>query len=252
MESGWSSPRIETLVRRGRRISSLPTGFPRGLSTFEPAEPLRVVQETYLSRKPEGSSLWIAAASVAVLFLTSWIYWTDAFGLGSQLAASPESVFDRKEYWRLFTAIGAHADSGHLFGNAVVFGVLSYLLYGYFGVFVYPLLTLISGAVVMGLALATYPPLTILIGASGVVYLMAGFWLTLYLFLERRFSPAKRLLRSVGFSLVVLMPTVVEPTVSYRTHALGFGAGVILGVAYFRLNKDRLRRAERVEMESDD
>jgi membrane associated rhomboid family serine protease len=180
------------------------------------------------------------------------IYWTDILGLASQLAATPEMVFDRREYWRLLTAIGTHANFEHLLSNAIVFGVLSYLLYGYFGAIVYPLLILSFGVVVMGLSLATYPPLTILVGASGVTYLMAGFWLTLYLFVERRFSPAKRLLRSIGFSLIVLMPTVFEPTVSYRTHALGFGIGVLLGLTYFHYKKEGLRRAERVELDVDD
>ena len=180
------------------------------------------------------------------------IYWTDTLGLASQLAATPEMVFERREYWRLLTAIGAHANFEHLLSNAIVFGLLSYLLYGYFGAVVYPLLILSFGVVVMGISLATYPPLTILVGASGVTYLMAGFWLTLYLFVERRFSPGKRLLRSIGFSLIVLMPTVFEPTVSYRTHALGFGVGVLLGLVYFHYKKESLRRAERVEMNLDD
>ena len=173
-------------------------------------------------------------------------------GLASKLAATPESVFDRKEYWRLFTSIGAHADFEHLLSNALVFGLLSYLLYGYFGVMVHPILTLGCGGAVTALSLATYPPLTILVGASGATYMMAGFWLTLYLFVERRFTPAKRLLRSLGFSVIVLMPTVVEPAVSYRTHALGFGIGLGLGLVYFHLNKKRLRGAERVELESDE
>ncbi len=215
-------------------------------------QPAAVVKETYLSRKPASASAWVAVMSVAVLSVVSGIYWTDAFGLTSQLAATPESVFDRNEYWRLYTAIGVHADFEHLLSNAIVFGVLSYLLYGYFGAMVHPLLTVGCGGVVMGLSLATYPPLTILVGASGVTYMMAGFWLTLYLFVERRFTPAKRLLRSVGFGVIVLMPTVVEPAVSYRSHALGFGIGVALGLAYFYVNKERLRSAERVEREVDD
>jgi len=213
---------------------------------------VEVVKETYLSRKPAAASPWVAAASVAVLFVVSAIYWTDAFGLGSQLAATPETVFERREYWRLLTSIGTHADIEHLLGNAVVFGILAFLLYGYFGATIYPILILVSGVVVTGLSLATYPPLTILVGASGVVYLMAGFWLTLYLLVERRFTIVKRLLRAVGFSVIVLMPTVVEPTVSYRTHALGFGIGVALGWIYFYVQKERLRGAERVEIDTDD
>lgn len=184
--------------------------------------------------------------------MVSTIYWTDAFGLASELAATPETVFELRQYWRLFTAIGVHSDSRHLMSNALVCAVLSYLLYGYFGAMVHPVLTIGGGGLVMALSLATYPPLTILVGASGVTYLMAGFWLTLYLFVERRFTPARRLLRAAGFGVIVLMPTVVEPAVSYRTHALGLGVGVALGVAYFYFNMDRLRASERLEMDGAD
>ena len=194
----------------------------------------------------------MALASVAVLFLLSVIYWTDAFGLASELAATPEMVFERMEYWRLLTSMGAHADIEHLLGNALVFGILAYLLYGYFGASVYPCLTLGCGVLVTGLSLATYPRFTVLVGASGMVYLMAGFWLTLYLLVERRFGFGKRLLRAVGFGVIVLMPTVVEPAVSYRTHALGLGVGAMLGLVYFHVSKERLRRAERIEIELED
>jgi len=217
-----------------------------------PASPAGIVRETHLSRKPARASGWIALASVGALSLVSAIYWTDFLGLTSQLAATPEMVFDRNEYWRLLTAIGTHANFQHLLSNALVFGVLSYLLYGYFGPVAYPVLAMAGGVAVMAVSLSTYPPMTILVGASGVTYLMAGFWLTLYLFVERRFSPLKRLLRSMGFSLIVLMPTVFEPTVSYRTHLFGFGVGMVLGLGYFQFNKVSLRRAERVEVDLDD
>jgi rhomboid protease GluP len=183
--------------------------------------------------------------------MVSGIYWTDSFGLASELPATPETVFELGQYWRLFTAMGVHSDFRHLMSNALVFAVLSYLLYGYFGAMVHPVLTISGGGLVMALSLATYPPLTILVGASGVTHLMAGFWLTLYLFVERRFTLPKRLLRALGFGVIVLVPTVVEPAVSYRTHALGFGVGVALGVVYFYFNKEGLRRAERVEIEVD-
>ncbi|MGH9460573.1 MAG: rhomboid family intramembrane serine protease [Vicinamibacteria bacterium] len=215
-------------------------------------QPDEVITETHLSRKPASGSVWVALAGVALLCMVSGIYWTDALGLASELPATPETVFELGQYWRVFTAIGVHSDFWHLMSNALVFAVLSYVLYGYFGAMVYPVLTVGGGGLVMALSLATYPPLTVLVGASGVTYLMAGFWLTLYLFVERRFTLAKRLLRALGFGVIVLMPTVIEPAVSYRTHALGFGVGVALGVAYFYFNKDRLRAAERFEIDGAD
>jgi membrane associated rhomboid family serine protease len=206
-----------------------------------------VVKETHLSRKPKRGSLWVALAGFLVLLAVSLAYWFDLFGIARWLPAVPNKVLQNGEVWRLLTSIGTHSDFRHFLGNGIAFGVLSFLLYGYFGGMVYPVLTWTLGALVTGLSLATYPPETRLVGASGVVYLMAGFWLTMYLYIERRLTIGKRIFRALGFSLIVLVPTVWDPLVSYRSHGIGFAAGVALGVIYFVRKKDELRRAERLE-----
>jgi rhomboid protease GluP len=53
----------------------------------------------------------------------------------------------------------------------------------------------------------------------------------------------------MGFSILVFLPTVFEPEVSYRAHAIGFCLGVAFGLAYFAARKPALRAAERMEME---
>ncbi len=209
----------------------------------------KVIKETYLTRKPAPRSQWVALASVAVLFAASLVYWSDAFGIASLLPASRESVYFRGEYWRLLSSILIHADFQHFLANGVVLGVLAFLLYGYYGVTVYPGLTLLFGALVTGLSLKSYPAQTWLVGASGVVYLMAGFWLALYLMLERRVSIGKRLVRAIGFGVIVLVPTAFEPAVSYRTHLIGLLVGIGCAIAYFNKHKKRLRAAERVVYE---
>ena len=191
----------------------------------------------------------MALGSVAVLFVASLVYWSDFGGLASLLPASRESVYFRGEYWRLATSILVHADFQHFLANGVVFGVLAFLVYGYYGASVYPGLTLLLGAIVTGLALRTYPAQTWLVGASGVVYLMAGFWLALYLMLERRVSIGKRVVRAFGFGVIVLVPTAFEPAVSYRTHLIGFLVGIAFAIAYFAKHKERFRAAERVVYE---
>ena len=214
-------------------------------SALEPYE--RVVKETHLSRKPARKSWGVATTSLVVLLAVSVTYWSDFLGLASELPATGDRVFRHNEYWRLITSIGTHADFRHLLSNGVAFGVLSFLLFGYFGSLVYPTLTWGLGALVTGLALTTYPAATRLVGASGVVYLMAGFWLTMYLLIERRHRPLKRFTRAFGFALIVLVPTVWDPSVSYRTHAIGFGMGVLFGLVFFLKRRESLRRAEQVE-----
>ena len=209
--------------------------------------PVRVIKETLLSRAPARGSLWMALGSLGAAILVSATYWLDLRGVASALPATAESVFEKGEYWRLITTMGVHADPRHLVANGIALGVLSFLLYGYFGLVVHPILTLTLGAIATGLALRTYPPGVGLLGASGLVYLMAGFWLTLYLLVERRLHVGKRLLRALGFGLIVLVPTVWDPSVSYRTHAIGFFAGVAFGVVYFSKKKQDIRKLERVE-----
>ena len=208
-----------------------------------------VIKETILTQKPVPASFAVAVASILVLLTASILYWADVFGVADLLPASRESVFFRGEYWRLFTSMLVHADFGHFLSNGVVFGVLAFLLYGYYGPAVYPLGTAVLGMIATGVSLRTYPAQTRLLGASGLVYLMAGFWLTLYLLVERRIAPGKRVVRAVGFGLIVLVPTAIEPMVSYRTHLIGFIFGVLFAMAFFARRKESLRAAERVELE---
>ena len=219
-----------------------------GESALGPARDA-VVKETYLSRKPAPRSGAVAIASVVAVFASSVFYWSDALGLAASLPASQSSVFERGEYWRLFTSMLVHADVQHLLANSVVLAVLAFLLYGYYGALVFPGVSVPAGAVVTAITLETYPPDTFLVGASGVVYWMAGFWLALYLLVERRWPFGKRLFRAIGFACIVLLPTAIEPNVSYRAHFIGFVVGIVTGVAYFSRSKARLRAAERVVYE---
>ena len=139
--------------------------------------------------------------------------------------------------------------SSRFLSNGVVLGVLAFLLFGYYGPAIYPALTVLFGTIVTAISLSTYPAQTSLLGASGLVYLMAGFWLALYLLIERRFSWTKRFIRAVGFGLIVLVPTAIEPAVSYRTHLIGFVVGVSFAIAYFAKRKEELRDAERIELD---
>jgi membrane associated rhomboid family serine protease len=100
------------------------------------------------------------------------------------------------------------------------------------------------GALTSALTLQTYPSDVDLIGASGMVYLMVGFWLIQYVFIERRLTLSIRLLRAFGFVLAALMPTSFEKNVSYRTHAIGFLVGCAFGLVYYVANFKRFRRAE--------
>jgi len=205
------------------------------------------IAETYLSRPPRKNSAVMSFACIAVIFLVSFVYWGNSFGLRNQLVPTHENVFSQHQYWKLITSVLVHADLNHFFSNSIGLFIFGYLLYGYFGFYVYPVATFVLGILVQFISLATYPPEYSLVGASGVVYLMAAFWLTLFVFVERRFGFFKRLLRSVGFACVMLLSSTFDPAISYRTHAIGFAAGIIFGLIYFVLRKSEIRAAEIIE-----
>jgi rhomboid protease GluP len=208
------------------------------------------IVETYLSRPPGKNSAVVALSCIAVVFLVSFVYWGNSFGLAGKLVSQREDVFVSHQYWRLFTGVLVHADPNHFFSNAIGLFLFGYLLYGYFGALVYPVLIFLLGTIVQTISIASYPPGSSLVGASGVVYLMAAFWLTLFVLIERRFSIVKRLLRSIGFALVMLLSSTFDPAVSYRTHFIGFLAGVLFALVYFMISKQRIRAAETIEEDS--
>jgi rhomboid protease GluP len=207
-------------------------------------ETQRLLKETYLSRKPSRENAVIGFIGVGLLTLVSLLFWSDIFLLSPYLTATSQQVFTEKEYWRLFTSLGAHANIQHLLSNSLGFFIFSYLLYDYFGSLVFPVAAVLLGALTSGISLYTYDPNVSLIGASGVVYLMVGIWLVLYALIERRLSVSARVLRLVGFALTVLMPSTFEKAISYRTHLIGLAIGLSFGFIYYAFNWRRFRNAE--------
>lgn len=161
-----------------------------------------------------------------------------------QFAAIPESVFIDGEVWRLFSAFLLHSDVRHFLSNALILGVFAYLLYGYFGPWIFPIACIVLGALVNLFSLLTYPPHTPLVGSSGIVYGMVGFWLTMFMLIERRLSVGRRLLHGFGVGLIVLVPSTLSPSVSYRSHLFGLVLGIALAVGYFSLRKEEIRERE--------
>ena len=203
------------------------------------------VVETLLSRKPRPGAVPAVVWTLGILAAVSSLYWWGPREIAEALPASGEAVFVRGESWRLFTAMGAHADGIHLLSNALFLSWLIYFSYGAFGPTLFPWTAVPAAALALAVTLEGYAPNIRIVGASGLLYLLAGAWLTLYVLVERRLTVPRRLLRAVGVFLVVLVPTSIEPEVSYRAHAIGFFFGICLALAYFLARRDTIRGAER-------
>ncbi len=220
------------------------TMIPEGLGDA-PGE--RRVAATLLSAKPRTGARAAVAWTLGILLGTSLLYWWGPIGIATQLPASGETVLEQGEAWRLLTAMAAHADALHLLSNSVFLTWLIYLSYGAFGPSLYPLSVVPVSALALAITIEGYAPGIRLVGASGMVYALAGAWLTLFTLVERRLGVWRRLIRALGFFLVVLMPTSIRPEVSYRAHAIGLFLGICLGLAYYLARRDAIRAAERWE-----
>jgi len=183
------------------------------------------IKMTFLSQRPHKKSKWAALFSFAFILFWSVLAWENFAGVSRYLVATPQNVFEYGQYWRIFTTMFVHSDFEHFLANSMPIIVWSYLLWGYFGYLMYPTAILLLGMFVTYVSLGTYPAQVGLVGASGLVYLMSGIWLVLYFLIDRRYSVPNRLLRTTGFSLLLLIPTSYSPGVSYRTHGIGFFVG---------------------------
>ncbi len=209
------------------------------------------IKSTLLSQKPREESLLIALLSVMVLLFVSLLCWRNP-SLLDLLAASRHQVVGEQEYWRLITTTAIHADLTHFLSNAILFALFTFLLYGYFGFWVFPVAVVALGSLTNYLSLLTYSENIQLIGASGLVYLMAGFWLTTYVLVERTHPLKRRVLVAMGIALIVLVPSNLSPGVSYRTHAIGCGIGIVVALGYFQARKEQIRSLETFQIEEVD
>lgn len=199
---------------------------------------------TRLSKKPHPKAFYVASAIVFMCGILTIVYWLNLFNLAVDLPANYEAVFKEHQYWRLFTAIFIHVDAGHFFSNIFLLWILSFFVYGYCGFILYPISSFFIAAGANALAVWTYGGNIDLLGASGLVYVLGGFWLCFYFFVQRTYSKGHRLLRVIGIAMVIFLPSGFVSSTSYRTHAFGFLGGVIMALIYFYKNKKNIRSDE--------
>lgn len=199
---------------------------------------------TLLTGVPRESSFFVAGITVLFVIFITLLFWLAPESIAELMPAAKRSVFQGHQWWRVFTATFIHSNLAHLLSNMLMLGVFSFFIYGYFGFAIFPGLSLLLAAAVNALTIMGYHPETSLLGASGLVYVLGGFWLTMYFFIQRQYPPGNRLIRVIGVGLMLFAPTTFVPTTSYTAHGLGFLLGVIAAIIYFFLNKKSIRRHE--------
>ena len=123
--------------------------------------------------------------------------------------------------------------------------ILSLVTYSFYGGLFTSAFIVSTGALINYLTLYSHTREISLVGASGVVFCLWGFWLIMYFFLERQKSIIGRVLRIGAVFLVLLVPSQYDPQTSYRAHYIGFVVGILIGIIYFVLNSKRLYSFEK-------
>jgi membrane associated rhomboid family serine protease len=192
---------------------------------FEREWQMRRKRKGPLARLPRVSSLWPALWLYCCFWLVSLYGWSH--DKGHDFAGELGAVFQKKEVYRLFSALFMHADVPHLLSNGWLFLIFGWFLRESYGLKVFPVLSLVMGAVTNAWALQLHGPRVHLYGASGMIYAMIAFWLVCYLRYDVTHTMVWRLVRAIAFVLVILVPSELRPSTSYYAHAAGFVVGLV-------------------------
>ena len=194
-------------------------------------------------KKTESFAFQWSFFVLAFCYLMSFIYWN--LPLGEYLAANPEMVFQKGEYWRLFTSSFIHGDLRHFLSNSLMLGVMGYFVNYHYGKLIFPLLGFLAGIIINLIVIWDHPPQVSLVGASGIVHWLWGFWLVLYIPIQRNVPLFRRLMKVSVVGLFVLLPTEFNAQTSYYAHGVGLVLGVIMGLVYFLYNYKKLYSFEK-------
>lgn len=170
---------------------------------------------------------WFGVLDLRSLMISYGAFWDFLFPPGSV----DQALFLGQSYAMLITHAFLHAGTIHVLMNTVIFIALGKTLTVYFGLRL-TLLTMFVGAissgVMFGLLESTSAPM---VGASGVVFSLIGFWLQVSRTELKRLGRPGRSVASVIISLVVihiLLHVFMGGQIAWQAHFGGFVAGYFL------------------------
>ncbi len=198
--------------------------------------------KTWLSQPLAPSAEVWGLFSLFMISLMSTLTWKKWSSLDQILPASSSLVYEQGQWWRAWTTLFVHSDFAHLLSNSFFLMIFGTLISGFYGWRSFLLLGFFCSGLLNFLILLPMEPHIQLIGASGWVYWLGGFWLGLFFLIDLRLSLRARLLRTFGVTLALFMPTeAFDPQISYASHFWGFIFGLLVGVVFYSLNKTKFR-----------
>lgn len=171
--------------------------------------------------------------------LTAWDHFHPSFGDAWLINGHGLAFWDAP--LKLTASMLLHSGLEHYLGNMIMLVPFAGFTTAFYGFWAFPVILVTLGVVTHWLTILSYPPYLHLVGSSGLLFVVFGFWLVLWAFVESHLSPGKRLLRFSGFALMMLVPHSYSPTTSYRAHYIGLGLGVIAGLLFYGIAHGRLQ-----------
>ena len=170
---------------------------------------------------------WFGELDLRSLMISYGAFWDFLFPPGTV----DQALFLGQSYAMLITYAFLHAGTIHVLMNTVIFVALGKTLTVYFGLRL-TLLTMLVGAissgVMFGLLESTSAPM---VGASGMVFSLIGFWLQVSRAELKRLGRPGRSIASVIVSLIVihvLLHVFMGGQIAWQAHFGGFVAGYFL------------------------
>lgn len=203
-----------------------------------------VMIENFLTKKSRASGLVPTLFLVMLLIVGTSLFLNDLLRADEWMPASFTSVFQEKQWWRLWTTLFAHGDLGHVSSNLFLFIPFAYFLSSTFGLFLFPVVGFFVGGIINLVVLTTLPHYSSLIGVSGVVYWMGACWITLSFLIDIRESLVRRIVKSIGITLILFFPEALKPEISYFSHFLGLVFGVFTGGLYYLIHRNKIRSSD--------
>jgi membrane associated rhomboid family serine protease len=150
------------------------------------------------------------------------------------------------EWWRVFTALGLHADYGHLFSNIAAGGLFGLFVAQVLGGGLTWLAILLAGGMGNAINAALQPAAHTAIGASTAVFGAVGILSVLLLQYQQslwRFGLRRWLPLAVGVMILAFIGMEGE-RIDIGAHAAGFASGCLIGVGLSVIGPGLARRRD--------
>lgn len=172
----------------------------------------------------------IVLLNVLIFLVTDFFLFSSNDALVEWGALGWQAVFERGEWYRIFTSMFMHGDAQHIFGNMLVLAYLGSCLEQQIGSVRYFILYLGSG-ILAGCASMVYNMMwndyTVSIGASGAIFGVMGAMLFLVIFLRNKSGGYN--IRQIAVMLFFsLYGGFANPGVDNAAHVGGLVAGFLL------------------------